>query len=524
MNGLNWTRLHIIALICLLGFIGCTVGSLGQPSSDVPSMGTVAASPTLTVTSSTLEAQPTVTATARPSATAGASPSPTATQEVESLQPSTPTLTPRVQPTATPTSLETAAGSGPPAERIEFPAGATATTVSDHLPANGEKLYVMRIAAGQFMEIDATAAGNRGLRFAIAGADGTVLHLLGQPHLKAVAPSTQDYYLRLVSDVDPVDYTLSILIPVRIAFSPGATSATVLGSLSANGIRSYVLQAQAGQSMFVETTTTQGAVKVIVAGVDGVVLVSGNVATGPSLGPLLLPSTQDYLIAVVETRGEGAHYQMRVEIPGTASATATPDAETIRLTLAPGATMGVVESTIPAQGSQQVLVRVAAGQWMEAMVPPQQGIELWVTGSDGTVLQQGGGPVFRGVVPSTQDYILTLVNYGRATSYHMIVTIPIRISFASGSTGAIVQGSLMPNMIDHYVIRALEGQVMYINTPVTSGQVTLAVYGVDGTILSNEGTDAYDFTATLPSTQDYRIDIQAVGGAVANYALDVTVW
>jgi hypothetical protein len=264
-------------------------------------------------------------------------------------------------------------------------------------------------------------------------------------------------------------------------------------------------------------------VKVIIAGVDGTVLVSGNVATGPTLGPISLPSTQDYLITVVETNGQSARYQMTVKIPAAMPPTPTPEVETIRLNFAPGATIGTVESTIPAQSSRQVIVRVGVGQWMEAMVPPQQGIEISVAGSDGAVLQQGGGPVFRGVVPTTQDYIVTLVNVGGTTSYRMTVTIPVRISFVQGRTRATVRGQLLPSMTDRYVIRALAGQMMTINAPTTSGQVTVAVYGVNGPVLENQDTDGYDFTATLPSTQDYRIDVQALGGASATYALDITI-
>ncbi|MDF1515373.1 MAG: hypothetical protein P1S60_16305, partial [Anaerolineae bacterium] len=165
---------------------------------------------------------------------------------------------------------------------------------------------------------------------------------------------------------------------------------------------------------------------------------------------------------------------------------------------------------------------------MEARLPTQLGIEISVAGSDGTVLQQAQGPVFRGVVPTTQDYILTLHNYGGLTSYMMTVIIPVRITFAPGDTGTTLQGSLHPNEIDHYVIRALQGQTMVINTPTTSGQVALSVVGVDGTILQNQITgsqagDGFDFSAVLPKTQDYLIEVQAGEGTAVTYMLDIAV-
>ncbi|NIV29255.1 MAG: hypothetical protein GWN58_07025 [Anaerolineae bacterium] len=136
---------------------------------------------------------------------------------------------------------------------------------------------------------------------------------LGEAHVRTVVPSTQDYYVELVSDVGAVNYRMSVLIPVRIRFAPGATSAEVAGSLAAGDVRHYVLRALAGQRMLVIPRTTRGKIDLVISGADGQVLLSGRVAGSDFDG--VLPTTQDYLVSV---RAEGvsrAEYTLEITIP-----------------------------------------------------------------------------------------------------------------------------------------------------------------------------------------------------------------
>jgi hypothetical protein len=201
------------------------------------------------------------------------------------------------------------------AERIRFAPGATQTTVEGYLPTNG-KVYVMRVAAGQFIEMDATArAMGQGLRFSIVGADGVVVKAMGNAHIRTVVPSTQDYYVELISDVGAVDYRMSVLIPARIRFAPGATSAKVAGSLTASGMRHYVLRAVACQRMIVDPRATRGQVGLVISGAGGQVLLSGRVGRPGGVYDGILPTTQDYLITVRAEGGTGADYTLEITIP-----------------------------------------------------------------------------------------------------------------------------------------------------------------------------------------------------------------
>lgn len=246
--------------------------------------------------------------------------------------PSTPTATATSEPTATsmpptimPTPVPSTATALPPtstpipaptAERIRFMPGATQATVEGYLPANVMQRYVMNVAADQYVAMDATVGTTGGgLRFSVTGADGTVVKPMGEAHVQTVVPSTQDYYVELVSDVGTVNYQMSVLIPVRVRFATGATSAEIDGSLTASGVRHYVLSAQAGQRMIVDPRTTQGQVRLIIWGADGQVLLSGRVGPPDGVFDGVLPTTQDYLIAVQAEGGTSAEYVIEITIP-----------------------------------------------------------------------------------------------------------------------------------------------------------------------------------------------------------------
>jgi hypothetical protein len=204
----------------------------------------------------------------------------------------------------------------PAVERILFAPRATQTTVEGYLPANDSKVYVMRVAAGQYVAMDATVgAAGQGLRFSIVGADGTVVKPMGEGHVRTVIGSTQDYYVKLRSDVGAVSYRMSVLIPVRIRFAPGAISARVTGSLAPDGAHDYVLSALAGQRMIVTPHAAQGRVGLVISGVDGQVLLSGRVGPPGGCYDGTLPATQDYLLNVRDEGRTGADYALEITIP-----------------------------------------------------------------------------------------------------------------------------------------------------------------------------------------------------------------
>jgi len=172
----------------------------------------------------------------------------------------------------------------------------------------------MGVAADQYIEMDATVGEmGPGLRFAIVGSDGTVVKAMGEAHVRTVVPRTQDYYVELATDVGAVSYRMSVLIPVRIRFAPGTTSAEVADHLAVNDTRHYVLRGLAGQRMIIVPHSSGGQVGLVISGADGQVLLSGRVAGDGYDG--ILPTTQDYLIAVQGLGETGADYTLEITIP-----------------------------------------------------------------------------------------------------------------------------------------------------------------------------------------------------------------
>ncbi len=272
------------------------------------------ASPTAGVSNAT--EMPTATETAVSSPTPTLTPLPPPATPTLEPTPTTTAMSPSPTPTAVPLPSTFTPTPAPAAERLLFAPGATQASVEGYLPQNTPQVYVMNVAAGQYVAIDAAVeTTGQGLRCSIVGADGTVVWPLGDAHVRIVVPTTQDYYIELVSDVGPVNYGMSVLIPVRVRLASGATSTQIDGSLTADVVRHYVLHVQAGQRMIVEPQSTRGQVRLMIWGADGQVFLSGRVGPPDGIFDGVLPITQDYLIAVQSEGGTDATYTLDITIP-----------------------------------------------------------------------------------------------------------------------------------------------------------------------------------------------------------------
>ncbi len=113
------------------------------------------------------------------------------------------------------------------------------------------------------------------------------------------------------SDVTPTTATG----PRRIQFATGAITHTVHASLATNKVDYYVLRALGGQKMSVVATPTSGQQTVLlqISGADGNPLKS--MAAGGLSWSGVLPSTQDYTIAISTPDGSPAAYTLDITIP-----------------------------------------------------------------------------------------------------------------------------------------------------------------------------------------------------------------
>jgi hypothetical protein len=208
--------------------------------------------------------------------------------------------------------------------RIQFPPGGTTATVNGLVRPPERPQYLLRALAGQEMTVQIISPGNLA-NFAITGVSD------GQPYKRLenedrsftfTLPATQDYLITVASAAGAVDFSLTVTVlgpppepptsePIRIRFAPGATSATVDGSLPAGARQDYLVDARAGQQMTVELYAAADNTLLAITGADGTPYKRGSVG-GPSF-TFTLPTSQDYILSVI-AEGSGTGYTLVVTI------------------------------------------------------------------------------------------------------------------------------------------------------------------------------------------------------------------
>ncbi len=238
-----------------------------------------------------------------------------------SVTPTVPAPTTIVPTTVAPTATSAASGNTNTEQRILFAPGATSVTLTGTLAASESDLYVLRALAGQTLSLNLTFTEGRAI-LVVWGEDGDVL-LSDHAEVSSFErelPKTQDYHIQVKGKPDGnTSYTMTVSIPAistgveRIEFASGSTSATVTGQLGASGSDQYILRAQAGQTLNINTTFAEGAGILVVWGADGNVLLSDHAEVSTFQG--VLPTTQDYYIMVKGQPDGNTSYTMTVNIP-----------------------------------------------------------------------------------------------------------------------------------------------------------------------------------------------------------------
>jgi len=224
-------------------------------------------------------------ATAMPSATASSSPTPP------------PTVAPTV---ALPTPYPTPRPG--PVTRISFETGATSAVAQGVVAPRGQNRYRLRASAQQIMMVSLYSASDD-LYLAVRGeTDGRTLLAADAraTDWRGQLSRTQDYRLTVYGGQEETEYTLSIVIPSRIVFKSGATSARLQGDVGMQSTVTYLARAKANQTMTVTITAPTNDVLLTIYGLeDGQPLV--RAASGATSWSGTLPATQDYVIDVVGT-------------------------------------------------------------------------------------------------------------------------------------------------------------------------------------------------------------------------------
>ena len=297
----------------------------------------------------------------------------------------------------------------------------------------------------------------------------------------------------------------------RIRFARGATSGEVNGDLKANSTVRYVLRAAARQLMDVSLSAPEGAsLKVTTTGGRRLTPIEGTSGSTGFRG--YLPYTGDYILTIA-SGSQKISYSLYVFIP-------------VRVSFDRGATSDILDGHLKAQQGLDYILRAGEGQVLEVNVTPEtndNSLQLIIYGVDGDVLRSGmgEGSSFRGELPSSQDYIVSVRAGEQATDFSMDVIIPQRIRFKTGAVSGSVFTNLPAYHTQYYVLRAMEDQTMQVKiTP--DDDLELMVYGADGTVLKEFSDGGASFSGDLPSDQDYILAVSAAADR-ASYRLRVTI-
>lgn len=199
-----------------------------------------------------------------------------------------------IRPPVTPTTPSTGA------TRIEFAPGATHAGLSGQVVRAGEvRSYILWAAKDQLLMASfASAAADLRLRF-VNARTGAVLVTFSGSEGKLWLPESGDYYIQIVGGSQDASFTLGVTIPRRVTFEPGAVSASLDGRVSNHTQVSYLLRAQAGQTLTVKLSNfPAAALALTIYGLeDGQPLVRSDFGLTEWSG--VLNVTQDYMIMVV---------------------------------------------------------------------------------------------------------------------------------------------------------------------------------------------------------------------------------
>jgi hypothetical protein len=238
----------------------------------------------------------------------------------------------------------------------------------------------------------------------------------------------------------------------------------------------------------------------------------GNI-TGTTATPALQPSLQNTPTVITPA--------VTVALP-TATAIAP-----MRVVFTKGATAAVEQGTIqPGQRVDYILGAEASQPMILLLGSTNQDATLAVSEANGNVLLDASKKydAWQFSLPTTEDYAIHVIGGRAAENFTLTIKIASRINFASGAVTAGVSGSTVSGYVVSYAIYCKSGQTMTLALSAPVNSAHLDVFGLAyGQLLLKESANAASWVGSLPSTQDYVIEVIPNAGQVLSYSLTVTV-
>lgn len=199
-----------------------------------------------------------------------------------------------------------------------------------------------------------------------------------------------------------------------------------------------------------------------------------------------------------------------------------------RITFLNGATTAIVSAPLSAGQAQSYVLQAGQGQPMLVDVAsPNNDVTLSMKTAGGTNMLSASArqTTWKGSLPQTEDYFLTVHGGAATENFTLTVTIASRIKFLPGADSAKITGETVGGYNVTYTAFATKGQKMSVSLGNLSGTAALTIYGfADGSPYANANMSAQtNFSFTLPATQDYIIEVVPQGGKDVRYLLTVKI-
>lgn len=191
---------------------------------------------------------------------------------------------------------------------------------------------------------------------------------------------------------------------------------------------------------------------------------------------------------------------------------------------------------------------IPAGSSVAFEIHAVKGQEMWVEGSpedtgdweevgltlvrveDGVplVLGQPGLNAWGGTIPFTGYYRVEVENYGDdLVVYHLKLTIPRRVRIEQGANSATIEGRIVNQLHNTYVLQAQAGRRIQVKVTSPNDEVVLEISGDNGEPFFGAQDALRSVSFVIDVTQDYWISTQVLdslaGEAEVRYSLEVTV-
>jgi hypothetical protein len=310
------------------------------------------------------------------------------------------------------------------------------------------------------------------------------------------------------------------------------------GNIDPNTTMQFVFGAAAGQTVTVKVTTEPAnSVILSIWGADGTVLASE--ATKSSSWQGVVPSKQDYYIAMRSVATQTVGYTFTLIIPPLTAPEAT------RIQFKANTSGWDTSGNLAAKAKARFVLHALSGQQMivNLTTKPAEGAFLYIWSVDGTVYTlMAPTQTWTGILSATQDYYVEVRSVSsQATTYQLSVKIPATASvptqtdapkfrvdkpirFATGLLDVTVDGAVIRGERDRYSLSVLAGETLSVVISSTESNAAFSILGPDQKPLpgTEEGKDATQWSGLISAEGEYAILVAPTRGN-ATYKLVVKV-